>query len=296
MKAYQRMLNYVRIHTTSDENSMSIPTTACQKDLGKELVDEMLEIGFQDARMDELGYVYGTLPATVGCENATAIGFIAHMDTAPAFSGEHITPVLHENYNGEDVVLNAQCILRTTEFPFLKELKGKTLITTDGTTLLGADDKAGIAEILTACEELLQSGAPHGKICVAFTPDEEVGLGAAHFNVTDFGAKYAYTMDGGAVGGVEYDNFNAASAKIEVTGVSVHPGSAKGIMVNALLLLCEANAMLPANETPATTQDREGFYHLEKMQGDGANAMASYILRDHDAEGFAMSEPWHRRI
>ena len=211
MRAYERLMNYVKVHTTSQDGTGRTPTTERQLDLARMLAEEMRAMGIADARVDGFGYVYGSLPATPGCEKSPAIGWIAHMDTAQAFSGENVKPILHENYDGGDVAL-PQCgrVLKTSEFPFLKELKGKTLITADGSTLLGADDKAGIAEILTACEQLLQSGAPHGPVKIAFTPDEEVGEGADHFDVPGFGAAYAYTMDGGEVGEISYENFNAA--------------------------------------------------------------------------------------
>lgn len=243
MRAYERLMNYVKVHTTSQDGTGRTPTTERQLDLARMLAEEMRAMGIADARVDGFGYVYGSLPATPGCEKSPAIGWIAHMDTAQAFSGENVKPILHENYDGGDVAL-PQCgrVLKTSEFPFLKELKGKTLITADGSTLLGADDKAGIAEILTACEQLLQSGAPHGPVKIAFTPDEEVGEGADHFDVPGFGAAYAYTMDGGEVGEISYENFNAASAVFRITGVSVHPGSAKDTMVNALKLSARSTA------------------------------------------------------
>ncbi len=287
MKAYERLLKYVKVYTTSQEGTGCTPTTARQKDLGRMLVEEMKAMGIADAEMDELGYVYASIPATKGMEDKPVIGWIAHMDTAPAFSGENVNPLIHENYDGGDVVLgDSGLVLKTEEFPFLKELKGRTLITADGTTLLGADDKAGIAEILTASETLLNSGAAHGTVKIAFTPDEEVGEGADHFDVKRFGADYAYTMDGGETGGISYENFNAASAHFDVTGVSVHPGSAKDILVNALKLTAEIDSMLPALEVPEHTDGYEGFFFLESVSGDAAQAQADYIVRDHDRARF----------
>ena len=287
MRAYERLMNYAKVHTTSQDGTGRTPTTERQLDLARMLAEEMRAMGIADARVDGFGYVYGSLPATPGCEKSPAIGWIAHMDTAQAFSGENVKPILHENYDGGDVAL-PQCgrVLKTSEFPFLKELKGKTLITADGSTLLGADDKAGIAEILTACEQLLQSGAPHGPVKIAFTPDEEVGEGADHFDVPGFGAAYAYTMDGGEVGEISYENFNAASAVFRITGVSVHPGSAKDTMVNALKLACEIDGMLPPREVPEHTEGREGFFHMDALSGDTAAARLEYIVRDHDREKF----------
>ena len=287
MRAYERLMNYVKVHTTSQDGTGRTPTTERQLDLARMLAEEMRAMGIADARVDGFGYVYGSLPATPGCEKSPAIGWIAHMDTAQAFSGENVKPILHENYDGGDVALpQCGCVLKTSEFPFLKELKGKTLITADGSTLLGADDKAGIAEILTACEQLLQSGAPHGPVKIAFTPDEEVGEGADHFDVPGFGAAYAYTMDGGEVGEISYENFNAASAVFRITGVSVHPGSAKDTMVNALKLACEIDGMLPPREVPEHTEGREGFFHMDALSGDTAAARLEYIVRDHDKATF----------
>ena len=234
MRAYERLLQYARVYTTSDPESGTHPSAAREFDLAHMLVEEMKNLGIEDARVDEHCYVYGTLPATPGCEKLPALGLIAHMDTAPDASGENVNPILHENYDGNDVTLPATgMVMKTSTFPFLKELKGETLITTDGTTLLGADDKAGVAEILTAAETLLAEGRPHGKVCIAFTPDEEIGEGASLFDIPGFGADFAYTVDGGDVGGIEYENFNAASATVTIHGFSVHPGSAKDAMINA---------------------------------------------------------------
>lgn len=291
MKAYERLLNYVSVHTTSDENSLLNPTTKIQFNLANLLVDEMKKLGFQNVTCDEKCYVYGYIPATEGYEGKHSIGLIAHMDTAPAACGENVKPQLIENYQGGDIVLKGNnSILSPERFPHLKTLKGRTLITTDGTTLLGADDKAGIAEILTACEVILNEDIPHGKICVGFTPDEEVGQGADFFDIKTFGADFAYTIDGGIEGEIAYENFNAAGAKIEISGVSVHPGSAKNTMINALNVAIEFNSMLPACERPEFTEGYEGFYYLEKLSGNTDNATMEYILRDHDTEKFEVKK------
>ncbi|MCD7884851.1 MAG: peptidase T [Lachnospiraceae bacterium] len=335
MRAYERLLRYVKIYTTSDEESETVPSTARQLDLAGLLVEEMKEMGVSCARVDDQGYVYGEIPATPGCENAPAIGFIAHMDTAPDFSGEGVNPCVMENYDGEDITLGTSGrVIRVKDFPHLPSLKGRTLITADGNTLLGADDKAGIAEILTMAEEILQadgaeslsfqvneergslssgkegenvrnaeeiiscSGSeektgcagtgerkafPHGKICLAFTPDEEIGRGADAFDVPGFGAKYAYTVDGGPENEIEYENFNAAAAKVKIRGFSVHPGSSKDTMINAALVAMEFNSMLPAGDTPRDTEGYEGFYHLHGMSGDVSEACLEYIIRDHSS-------------
>jgi len=235
MKAHERLIKYAKIHTTSDEDSSSSPSTARQFDLAHLLADEMRSLGLSDVRVSETAYVYGHISATPGQENQPALGFIAHLDSSPAVSGEGVHPRFWPNYDGGDVVLNDdpenRVLLSPSRFPHLQQLKGRTLITTDGRTLLGADDKAGIAEIMTACEIMIAEGRPHGKICVAFTPDEEVGRGTEHFDVKGFGADFAYTLDGGEEGELEYENFNAAEAKVTIRGVSVHPGTAKNIMV-----------------------------------------------------------------
>ena len=288
MRAYERLLNYVKVYTTSDPVSDTHPTTARQFDLARMLVKELQDLGLADAHVDEHCYVYATLPATPGHEAAKGLGFIAHMDTSPDAPGENVKPQIHENYDGGDVVLpGTGAVLSTRQFPFLAKLKGQTLITTDGTTLLGADDKAGVAEIMTALEQIIAEGTPHGDIWVGFTPDEEVGKGADLFDLDYFEADFAYTVDGDYEGEVAYENFNAASAEFTIKGVNVHPGEAKDIMVNAALVGCEIAAALPANETPATTEGREGFYHLCDMSGDVASAHLSYIVRDHDKALFA---------
>ncbi|MBP5623412.1 MAG: peptidase T [Lachnospiraceae bacterium] len=286
MRAYERLLKYVVVHTTSDEESESVPSTNIQFDLARLLEAEMKELGISDVSVDEHCYVTGRIPATKGCENAPKIGFIAHLDTAPDCSGENVKPLIHENYDGKDVFLKNGRAITTKLFPHLMTLKGRTLITTDGTTLLGADDKAGVAEIMTMAEEVITKGIPHGDIAIAFTPDEEIGHGASLLDIEKFGADFAYTVDGGPENEIEYENFNAAKAVFKIKGVSVHPGDAKDRMINAALLACEISSMLPAAETPAHTQDREGFYHLTDIKGDVENAEISYIVRDHDASLF----------
>ena len=287
MRAYERLLNYVRVHTTSDENSGTHPSAEREFDLARQLVEEMKALGMEDAHVDEHCYVYGTLPATPGCEDQHALGLIAHMDTADDASGENVQPVVWENYNGGDVTLPATgMVMKPSVFPFLTSMKGETLITSDGTTLLGADDKAGIAEILTAVETIQEKGLPHGKLCIAFTPDEEIGEGAELFDIPGFGADFAYTVDGGDAGSVEYENFNAASAKIEIQGRNVHPGYAKDKMINAIQVACELNALLPAWERPEHTEGYDGFYHCIALNGTVDQAQISYIVRDHDSARF----------
>lgn len=285
MKAYERLLKYVTVRTPSDENSSTIPSSSCQFNLAHVLVDEMKAIGIEDAEVDDQCYVYGHIPATPGYENCTAIGFIAHMDTVADFCDHDIVPVVHENYDGEALALGDSGLTLSPEmFPHLRTLKGRTLITSDGTTILGADDKAGIAEILTAVEDL--SDIPHGPISVAFTPDEEIGTGASHFDVKRFGATYAYTLDGDTEGEIQFETFNAAQAKLTFHGTNVHPGSAKNIMINAALVAMEYDSLLPAAERPERTEDYEGFYHLTHMEGSVSDASLTYILRDHDAQVF----------
>lgn len=282
MRAYERLLNYVKVYTTSDDNSSTTPTTMRQFDLGRQLVKEMQELGVTNARIDDKCYVYGEIPATPGLENATKIGFIAHMDTSPDFSGEHVNPQVIENYDGGDVVLgDSGRVLEVQKFPHLPSLKGSTLITTDGNTLLGGDDKAGVAEIMTLAEELLKGEISHGPIRIAFTPDEEVGQGADAFDVPGFDAEFAYTVDGGAENEIEYENFNAAGAVVTFTGFSVHPGSSKDTMINAALVAMEFNSMLPTGDTPRDTEEYEGFFHLLEMKGDVVSASLEYIVRDH---------------
>lgn len=287
MKAYERFLEYVAVWTTSDENSDTVPSAARELDLARILVEEMKGLGIEDARVDDKGYVYGSVPATPGCEDKAALGLIAHMDTAMDASGRDIKPQLIKNYDGGDVVLGTSGnVLSAAEFPHLAGLKGRTLITTDGTTLLGADDKAGIAEILTAVDEIMKEGLPHGKICIGFTPDEEIGRGSNHFDVEGFGADFAYTLDGDAEGEIQYENFNASTGIVTCHGVSVHTGSAKDIMVNSQTIATEFHQMLPADERPETTEGYEGFYHLASMSGNVTTTNMKYLIRDFDSENF----------
>ena len=284
MTVSERLLKYVSFDTQSDESAETCPSTDKQRILGAALVAEMQAMGIQDAHMDADGYVYGSVAGTPG---APVIGLIAHMDTSPDCSGKDIKPRIVE-YRGGDIVLNGEkgVVMRAADFPRLKNSVGKHLIVTDGTTLLGADDKAGIAAILTAVEELMQENTPHASVRIGFTPDEEIGRGADRFNVKGFGADYAYTVDGGTLGELEYENFNAASAKIVIRGKSIHPGSAKGQMVNAALVAMELHGLLPALETPYYTDGYEGFYHLTDLQGETERAELHYIIRDHDRTKF----------
>ena len=287
MRASERFLKYVKVHTTSDPASSAAPSSAIQFDLAHMLVEEMTALGIENAHVDEFGVVYGWLPATPGMEDMPALGFIAHMDTSPDYSGENVKPQIIANYDGGDVVLaGTGDVLTVSSFPTLTALKGMTLITSDGTTLLGADDKAGIAEILTAVEAVMSENKPHGKLCIAFTPDEEIGMGVAHFDIEKFGAAFAYTVDGGREGEIAYETFNAASATVKVTGMSVHPGSSKDTMINAALVAMEYNSLLPAGDTPRLTEGYEGFFHLHDMKGDVSNAELEYIVRDHDRATF----------
>lgn len=287
MRAYERLLNYVAVDTPSDPESQTVPTSQCQFALAEKLAEELAELGVMDAHVDEKCYVYGWIPASEGCEDCKSLGLIAHMDTAPDFNGYGVKPQIIENYDGGDVVLGESGrILRVKDFPELANMKGRTLITTDGTSLLGADDKSGVAEIVTFAERILTENIPHGQICIGFTPDEEVGAGADHFDVEKFGADFAYTVDGGMEGEIEYENFNAAEAVFTVHGNNVHPGSAKGIMVNAQLLAMEINSRLPENEIPSKTEGYEGFFHLTDMSGSVEKAQLSYIIRDHDRDSF----------
>lgn len=287
MKAYKRLLKYAVIKTPSDETSTSTPSSACQFDLANLLKKEMEALGVSDIQLTENCFLYGKLPATKGYENAPAIGFIAHMDTVADYCEQPIRPIVTEHYDGKELALgNSGLILSPEMFPHLESLKGHTLITTDGNTILGADDKAGIAEILTMVEHLHVESIPHGLICIAFTPDEEIGTGASHFDVELFDADFAYTLDGSTEGELEYENFNACSASFDIHGVSVHPGYSKDTMVNACLLAMELNSLLPLHETPRDTEGYEGFYHLINMNGDCGHATLNYIVRDHDTEKF----------
>ena len=287
MRVEERLLKYVSYWTTSDEECRQIPSSERQFELGKVLEQELRDLGLEKVTLTDHCYVYGLLPATKGYADKPAVGFISHMDTAPDFSGKDVKPQIIPDYDGNDILLKGSgAYLKVSNFPTLKTLKGRTLITTDGTTLLGADDKAGVAEIMTAVEQIITEKIPHGDIWIGFTPDEEVGSGADLFDLDYFKAKFAYTVDGDYEGEVAYENFNAASASFEITGVNVHPGEAKDIMINAALVGCEIASLLPENETPAHTEGREGFYHLTDFSGDIAHAKVNYIVRDHDKATF----------
>ena len=287
MDLKERFLKYVSFDTQSDESSTTFPSTDKQLVLLRHLKEELETLGLTEVSMDKYGYVMATLPATKGCENAPVIGFIAHVDTAPDMSGANVKPHVVENYNGKDIRLGDDCYLRIDEFPELAFFKGHTLIHTDGTTLLGADDKAGVAEIMTAMEWLVaHPELPHGKIRVGFTPDEEIGRGVDYFDVQKFAADFAYTMDGGMEGELEYENFNAAGAKIQISGRNVHPGMAKNKMINAIDIACELNALLPQEQRPQFTEHYEGFFHCVGIKGSVEEAEISYIIRDHDSDKF----------
>ena len=286
-KILDKFLRYVSVETTSDENSESQPSTAIQLNLLKLLRDELCAMGIQ-ADLDEYGYVMAGIPSNMEKE-VPAIGFIAHVDTSPDASGKDIRPQIVENYDGSDIVLDAKrsIALRVEEFPELQQYKGQTIITTDGSTLLGADDKAGVAEIMCAAEYLMEHPEiKHGEVKIAFTPDEEIGRGVAKFDVKKFGAQYAYTMDGGEIGELEYENFNAAAAKIRVQGSNIHPGYGKDKMVNSMLIAMELNDMLPVGQRPRYTQGYEGFFHLTEINGTVEATTLSYIIRDHDRAKF----------
>lgn len=287
-KVVEKFLKYVKFDTKSDEESTTVPSTSKQLILAEELGKELKEIGMQDVSVDANGYVMATLPGNIG-KNITVIGFIAHMDTSPDFSGENVNPKVVKNYDGTDIVLNEEqnIALRIAESPELKDYIGQDIITTDGTTLLGADDKAGIAEIMAAMEYLIaHPEIKHGDIRIGFTPDEEIGCGADHFDVAKFNAGLAYTVDGGVIGELEYENFNAAGAKVTIKGRNFHPGYSKNKMINSALVANEFMTMLPADETPATTEGYEGFYHLLSINGEVEETNLSYIIRDFDAEKF----------
>lgn len=296
MNLTERFLKYVAIDTQSDPYSDTFPSTEKQKDLAGVLVDEMLKMGISDARMDNYGYVYGSIPGNV--EGAPALGLIAHMDTAPDMSGANIKPrIIH--YEGGDIVLNQDknIVMKVSEFPILEELIGQDLIVTDGTTLLGSDDKGGIAEIMTVAEHLLSHPeVPHGKICIGFTPDEEVGGGPRYFDYAGFGADFAYTMDGGHLGEVEYENFNAAGAEIIVNGVSIHPGYSKNKMVNSMRIAMELDGMLPIHQRPESTEMYEGFFHLTEISGNVEQTRMHYIIRDHDMTKFQQRKEKMQRV
>lgn len=297
MTALERFLIYVKIHTASSENTERTPTEEREFDLSRELEKEMKELGMERVFVDEHAYVYGFLPATPGCEDRPSIGFIAHLDTIPDFSGENVRPQVIENYDGGPVALGTSGRVLTEEVnPRLSELKGHTLVTTDGTTVLGADDKAGIAAIMTACERIIGDGRPHGPIAVCFTPDEEVGHGASLLDLERFGADFAFTVDGEELNEINFETFNAASARWDIAGFNIHPGSAKNKMINASLVAMEINAMLPCGAVPERTEGYEGFFHLTDMSGSVEKAELHYILRDHDADGLAEKEKLMRLI
>ncbi|WDH98599.1 peptidase T [Paenibacillus urinalis] len=294
----RRITGYVRMDTQSDENGETCPSTPGQLELGRKLVEELQEIGMQEVTMDDNGYVMATLPANTDKE-VPVIGFLAHLDTATDFTGKNVNPQLIDAYDGNDIVLNKEqkIILSAKDFPELANYKGHTLITTDGTTLLGADNKAGIAEIMTAMDYLLNHPEiKHGKIRVAFTPDEEIGRGPHRFDVEAFGAKYAYTVDGGPLGELEYESFNAAAAKIVFKGKNVHPGTAKNKMVNSAKIAMEFNGLLPVEEAPEHTDGYDGFYHLSSVQGDVEETTLSYIIRDFDRARFEARKANMERI
>ncbi|WP_418886889.1 peptidase T [Intestinibacter bartlettii] len=283
----KRFVKYGKVHTTSREDSETVPSTEIQKDLGKILVEDLTEIGLSDAYMDDKGYVYATLKSNTD-KNLKKIGFIAHMDTSPAASGENVNPQIHRNYDGGDIVVNKEknIVLSPNEFSILSEKVGKTIITSDGTTLLGADDKAGITEIIEALKYIIESPQiEHSDIKVCFTPDEEVGRGADFFDVEGFNTDFAYTVDGGEIGELEYENFNASSVDIKIIGKSVHPGSAYNVMINAAAVATEFHSMVPQNEVPEKTKGYEGFYMLTYIGGEVDEAKLSYILRDFDLDG-----------
>ena len=294
----KRFLKYVSFDTQSDENSDSCPSTQNQYEFGKYLVEELREVGLKDAEIDENGYVYATLQGNT-YRKVPVIGFIAHMDTSPDMTGTNVKPRIIENYDGNDIVLNEEknIIMQVGTFPHMLMAKGHDIIVTDGTTLLGADDKAGIAAIVTACEYLVQHPEiKHGTIKIAFTPDEEIGRGADRFNIEKFGADFAYTVDGSVEGQLEYENFNASYAKITINGVNVHPGSSKNKMKNSILIAMELNAMLPQAETPSHTENYEGFFHLNSIEGSVERTVLNYIIRDHDRERFSERKTLMERI
>ncbi len=293
-KTIENFLQYVKIDTQSDASTKTSPSTAKQHDLARLLAEQLEAMGAEEITYDERHcYVYASIPASSGCENAPVLGYIAHMDTSDAVSGANVKPRIVKNYDGGDIMLNQEknILFRTKDFPEIKRHIGKDLIVTDGTTLLGGDDKAGVAEIMAACEYLL--GHPeirHGKLRVGFTPDEEIGEGTEHFDVKLFGADFAYTVDGGDFGGMEIENFNAAGAKVHISGRSTHPGSAKGKMINSMLIAFELQSLLPAFQNPMYTEGYEGFFHLAGITGDVENTTAEYIIRDHDKELFGQKK------
>ncbi len=294
----EKFLRYIAVDTQSSEESETFPSTEKQKNLARMLYNELREMGAADVYFNERDcFVYAKIPAADGGESAHRLGFIAHMDTSPEASGSGVKARFVENYDGGDILLNAEknITLSPAQFPELAAYRGKTLIVTDGTTLLGADDKAGVAEIMAAAQRLLTSGLPHGEICIAFTPDEEIGGGIDKFDIERFGADAAYTVDGGGLGELEFENFNAASARITITGLNVHTGEAKGKMVNAAQLAAEYEMLLPAAEKPEHTEGYEGFFHLLSISGDTSRAELKYLIRDHDRAKFESRKELMRR-
>ena len=297
MKPFERLLKYISIRTPSDEASTTVPSSTCQFELAWHLHRELFTMGITDVKVDTKCYLYAHIPPTPGYEDRPVLGFIAHLDTVSDFCDHKIIAEIHEDYNGKELPLGTSGrVLSPDMFPHLKDLEGRTLITSDGTTILGADDKAGIAEIMTVAERLLTEDIPHGPVSIAFTPDEEIGMGAAHFDLEEFGADFAYTLDGDTEGEIQYENFNAAKAEFQIRGVNVHPGSSKDVMVNAALVAMEINSLLPAGETPRDTDGYEGFYHLTDMKSDVGEAVLRYIIRDHSAEKFEQRKETLRSI
>lgn len=298
MTVLERFLNYVKIDTQSKDDQEMVPSTSKQRNLAEVLVKELKEMGASNVRLSDNCYVYATIPATID-EKVPSIGFISHMDTALAMTGTDVKPRVVKNYDGKDIVLNEELgiVLSPNQFSRLKDRVGEDLVVTDGTTLLGADDKAGVAEIMTMAEYLLtHKDIPHGEIQIGFTPDEEVGRGVDFFDVKGFGADFAYTVDGSTLGEIEYENFNAANAKVKIKGRSIHPGSAKGKMVNAILVAMELQSMLPVEQNPAYTEMYEGFYHLDQINGDVEDASMVYIIRDHDRDKFEEKKEYFKRV
>ena len=288
MALLERFLKYVSIHTTSDENTGLVPSTPQQMEFAKILAEELKDMGMQDVSLDKKGYLMATLPSNID-KNVPTVGFISHLDTSPDMSGKNVKPRIVENYDGNDIVLNEKenIVLSPKQFPELTMYRGQSLVVTNGLTLLGADDKAGIAEIMTAMDYFIKTpDVKHGKVRIAFNPDEEIGLGAHHFDVEKFGCQFAYTMDGGEIGELEYENFNAARAKVTFYGTNVHPGYAKNKMVNSMKIATKFMATVPANESPEYTDGYEGFYHLTGIGGDVEKTTVSYIIRDHDRKKF----------
>ena len=288
MNLLERFLKYVSIHTTSDENTGLVPSTPQQMEFAKILAEELKDMGMQDVSLDKKGYLMATLPSNID-KNVPTVGFISHLDTSPDMSGKNVKPRIVENYDGNDIILNEKenIVLSPKQFPELTMYRGQSLVVTNGLTLLGADDKAGIAEIMTAMDYFIKNpDVKHGKVRIAFNPDEEIGLGAHHFDVDKFGCQFAYTMDGGEIGELEYENFNAAGAKVTFYGTNVHPGYAKNKMVNSIKIATKFMATVPANESPEYTDGYEGFYHLTGIGGDVEKTTVSYIIRDHDRKKF----------